>query len=143
MKIKRNNTDKWFSLAIRIAANWTCQATGRYSPPPHENGQIDAAHNVSRRHRATRWHPKNVVCLSRAEHMRQTGDPHAHCEFMKQYFGEDYQLMRELSQSLMKITKKDEAEILAHYKKEVARIKQLRSEGVGCKIDLIVPEILE
>ena len=142
MKIKRNNTDRWFSLAIRMAANWTCQATGRYSPPPHDNGQMDAAHNVSRRNRATRWHPANVVCLSRAEHMKQTDDPHLHCQFMKQYFGEDYELMRELSQSMMKITKKDEADILAHYKKEVARIKQLRAEGIEGKTILNIPEVL-
>lgn len=142
MKIKRNNTDKWLSDAVRLAADWTCQATGRCSPPPHDNGQIDCAHNVSRRHRMTRWHPLNVVCLSRAEHMKQTDDAHRHCEFMKQYFGENYQLMRELSQSMHKITKKDEKEIVAHYKNEVKRIKELRGNGITGKIELNVPDIL-
>ena len=142
MKIKRDNTDKWFSDAVRLAADYTCQATGKHSPPPFDNGAMDCAHNISRRHRATRWHPKNAVCLSRAEHMAQTDDPYRHVEFMRQYFGEDCQLMRELANSMFKITKKDEAEIVKHYKNEIKRIQKLRGEGVLGVIELEIPEVL-
>ena len=142
MKIKRNKTDKAFSDAIRMAADYYCQATNKHSPPPFDYGQMDCAHNISRRHRSTRWHPMNAVCLSRGEHMKQTDDPYRHCEFMRQYFGESCQLMRELANSMMKITKKDEELIFKHYKSEIQRIIKLRDNGVMGKIELEVPETL-
>ena len=142
MKIKRNTTDKYFSDAVRMAADYTCQCCSKQSQPPFDNGMIDAAHCHSRHKRATRWHPGNIVCLCRACHMRQTNDPFEHTSFMRSYHGEGVQLMRELSQSLLKITKKDEKLILAHYKAEIKRIKQLRMDGVCGKIELEIPEIL-
>ena len=141
MKIKRNNADKWFSQAVREAADWTCQCCGKQSIDS-DNGMMDNAHCHSRSTRLTRWHPLNTVCLCRACHMRQTNDPFEHTSFMREYFGEDVDNMRTLGRSLQKVTKKDELLIVKHYKSEVQRIRELRMNGVQGKIEVEIPKEL-
>lgn len=138
MKIKNTKTDKVFSLAIREAYNWTCQCCGKQSPN-NEYGFIDAAHCFSRRHRFTRWYPVNVAALCRACHLKQTNEPDLHVTFWKQFLGEDYGNMRELKNSLHKVTKKDEEAIHKHYKAELERIKELRMNGKVGPIELEIP----
>ena len=141
MKIKRSNADKHFSNAVREASNWVCSCCGKQSPNC-EYGMMDNAHCFSRRHRFTRWHPTNTTTLCRACHLRQTDTPDEHVTFWRNLLGEDYNLMRELSQTMQKVTKKDELLIVQHYKDEMKRIKELRMKGNQGNIKLNIPEVL-
>lgn len=80
MNIKILPADKWFSLCVRKSAGWTCQASKKQF---HDRpGALHCAHIFSRRHRATRWHPDNVIALSFGEHKK---------------FDEDHEYKREFS----------------------------------------------
>ena len=71
-----------------------------------------------------------------------TDNPFEHVSFMRQFLGEEVDNMRTLSQSLMKVTKKDEKLITQHYKNEIKRIKELRMSGVSGSINLNIPDVL-
>ena len=50
--------------------------------------------------------------------------------------------MRELSLSMGRLKKLERDEIRKHWQAELARIKQLRAEGIEGKIILNIPEVL-
>lgn len=128
MKIKRNKTDAAFSLAIREAHNFTCQCCGKVSDERNSNGYTDCAHNFSRTNKLIRWNVHNATCLCRTCHMRMTSDPDEHVTFFKRLKGEEYYNMRDLRNSLQKVTKKDEDAILLHYKKEIEKMRHARKD---------------
>ena len=142
MKIKRNKLDEIFSNVVREAYNWTCQCCGKESIKG-VNGMMDAAHNFSRRHKFTRYDPRNVVCLCRSCHMRMTADPDEHVTFMKKHFGENYGLMRAIAKTgIDKLYASDIAAIEKHYKTVLEDMKSLRLMGEMKTLDIPVPDVL-
>ncbi len=115
MKIKISPADKWFSLCCRAASGWKCAYTGTMYGPG--NGRLHAAHIFSRRHSATRWHPLNIIPLSFGSHQKFDSDHEFHREFAIKRIGEaDYTALNNLRRHIVKVSKKDKAEIAKFYR---------------------------
>ena len=122
MNIKILPADRYFSLCVRKAADWTCQASGkRYEPG---SGGLHCAHIVSRRHRSLRWHPLNALALSFGEHAKYDEDPHYHIDYSVDYIGKDnYEWLIEQKRKIVKFSKAEVKQIGKFYKDQ-AEIQQ-------------------
>lgn len=67
-KAKLRDADKLFSLFIRNRDGWACRKCGSVQ-------NIQCAHIVSRRYRATRWSPDNAIALCARDHVKFTYRP--------------------------------------------------------------------
>ncbi len=68
MKIKIDEADWIFSLAIRIRDRWTCQRCGRYFLENQRRG-LDCSHYFGRQaEEGTRFEPDNCIALCRGCH---------------------------------------------------------------------------
>lgn len=104
--IKRTNLDALFSQYVRARAGWRCEYSG------DTQGTLDCAHVLSRRHRPTRWDPRNAICLSRRWHMWFTEHPHEWADWTRGYLGpEVVDALQELAYSGEKITQADQDDI--------------------------------
>lgn len=61
--IKRTPADIKLSKEIRERDNWTCQRCGKDYSDPERHRYLDAAHCFTRRTKATRLEPDNLLAL--------------------------------------------------------------------------------
>ena len=121
--MKISPADKWFSLCVREANNHTCEWCGK-------SGRMEASHVFSRRHRTIRWDKLNANCLCSGCHRKWHESPLNAFSWFEGVFGEGrIQILREKMNSRVKVTKKEEKEIAAHYRSEHKKIEKRRSEG--------------
>ena len=123
MRIKIQPADRWFSLCNRIHHDWTCQMCGTQKQPG-SNG-LHTAHIFSRRHRATRWMPSNVLSLCFGCHSKFDADHELHREFAVKQLGIDlYDNLNGLRNRVVKVSKKDQADIARFYRELACTMKR-------------------
>ena len=124
--MKVNQADRWFSLCVRHAAGWQCEKCGKVYP---ENSMgLHNSHNFSRRHRTIRWCADNTLALCYPCHQWFGGNPADSGEWLRQQIGDGMlDLLREKRDSMVKVSKAEEKEIAAHYRKEYRRMVETGS----------------
>jgi len=142
MAIKRDTTDHYFSKAIRMRNDWTCEKCFKCddnAKMTNKSKFIETAHVYTRRYRHTRWHSDNAIAACNACH-RWFGDnpPDFYIFIKNNILGETRMdlLMKRKSVS-RKYTKAEKAEITEHWKSECKRLEKLRMNGTQGYIDLI------
>ena len=121
MKLKPADTA--FSKCVRQAAGWKCAKCGKYYGP--ENGRaLDCSHIFGRTKRSVRWAKENAVALCVAHHRWWHSFPLESGKWMEKRLGKKkYELLMEKANTVgPKITKSEEKEIAAHYRKEFKRM---------------------
>ena len=119
MKIKP--ADTWFSKCVRHSKNWTCEKCGSV----HEPGSMGmhTSHIVPRRYRALRWCLSNVQCLCFPCHKWFGSEPYESGLWIRKFIGDGMMdLLIEKKNQTIKVTKAEEKEISAHYRKEYNRM---------------------
>jgi hypothetical protein len=134
MKIKTDALDRLFSQYIRTRDNFTCRYSGQ------TDGLMDCAHVYSRRHRHTRWHPDNAVCLSKRWHMWFTDHPHEWADWTRQHLGHDtVERMAVLSQCTDKITDADRVAIGERLMEGIRLMGEKPVCGLGRRLSKVKP----
>jgi hypothetical protein len=116
MSIKIKASDTWFSRCVRMRAGWICESCNTQ----YEQGStgLHCSHFFSRSRRSTRWHPVNAAAHCMGCHSNLGGNPIKFQEWIQRYLSEkNYALLYASARKLVKVSKKDEAEIAAHYKR--------------------------
>jgi hypothetical protein len=122
VKVKIKPADTWFSKCVRHAANWTCAKCGKQYTEENARG-LDCSHTFSRRFKATRWASENCVPLCMGCHLWYHQQPTESGMWMRELMGEKaYDLLKEKKEQIVKVTKAEEKEIAAHYRKEYRRM---------------------
>ena len=131
--IKRTSADVWFSKAIRLAADNTCERCGKPAD--------DCSHYFGRRNASSRYlagAARNGFALCRGCHNRLGEHPHEHYIFVRSVIGEGgYDLLVEKAREIQKITKEHRREIAAHYRAECERIQDMRNQGITGYIEVV------
>lgn len=125
--IKLKPADIAFSKCVRYAARNTCERCGVIKPPTGKVGSagMETSHNFSRRHRTIRWCRENVLCLCTACHNWFGGNPADSGRWLEHKIGEwTLDLLREKRDSKIKVSKIEEKEIAAHYRKELKTMEK-------------------
>ena len=136
--MKRDKYDKSISELIVFSADYTCEICGS------KDGTHQNMHDISRTYVITRYDSRNLICGCAKCHFATGKDPYYHAECFRKIKGsEEVRLNRERAHSGDRLKPWEKDEIRDHWQSELARIKELRAEGVEGKIELIVPEILE
>jgi len=124
-KIKISQADIWFSKCIRLKENHTCQKCGIQKPPTGTQGSdgLECSHNFSRRHRTIRWCVDNALCLCSSCHRWFGENPLDSGVWLLVKLGKGcIKILREKRDSGIKVSKIEEKEITAHYRKEYKRM---------------------
>lgn len=132
--MKISQADLWFSKCVREAADWICERCGK----KHEEGStgLHNSHIFSRRHRAIRWAKDNTQALCFSCHQWFGGNPADSGRWVEELLGSGHiELLREKRDSMVKVSKLEEKEISAHYRKEYKRLQMLRAAGYRGKLD--------
>ena len=135
-KVKIKTSDKLFSRCIRERSGWKCERCGGQ----YEEG-TQALHNSHFHGRAkwgVRFNPDNCEALCYGCHMYLTAHPVEHTRRMEEKLGDGaFEILLEKARdtSLGREAKRSEKEIRAHYRIELARMKELRSQGEDGRIE--------
>ena len=141
MKIKRDKRDALFSELVRERAGWVCERCGKQP----ERRLLQCAHIFGRRHRSTRWHPANAVCLCFGCHRYFTENPiefAAWCRNRGRYASAEVERMRRLSQVVAAFKKHDLAGIQADLKTALVLMKRFRARAVAGRIEFLAPQTI-
>ncbi len=137
--VLREPIDILFSYLVRERANWICECCGTdYS----DNKQMfDCSHFKKRNIKATRYHPYNAMAHCRSCHQKLGKDSEGMtAEYVKCFSEAQKDIVTALSNKTCKLLKHHTKEIVEHYKKEEARLKQLRANGYDGYIEFTCPE---
>ena len=121
MAVKAKPADTWFSKCVRHASRWTCETCGTR----HEEGSmgLHTSHIFSRRHRTIRWARDNVQALCFGCHSWYGSNPADSGRWITDLLGEGFlDRLRERRDSGVKVSKQEEKEIVAHYRREYQRM---------------------
>lgn len=136
-KIKISTADSHFSKCVREAAGWKCEACGTQYP---ENAQgLHCSHYFGRRAYGVRFDPNNAFAHCFGCHSKLGGNPDDFRQWVVDQIGEGLiDILRERREdiSLAKYIKKNLKDVSDHYRDELKRLKQLRAEGKGGKLDI-------
>lgn len=131
--IKRTAEDVVFSDLVRLRANFTCERCGIEDPQGQATGKssaIDCSHVYGRRHRSTRWHPDNAFALCKSCHSYLEDRPIEHAQFAREKLGDTrHDMLIETHHRPVKFTKADKKAMREHYRQELNRIRDERSNG--------------
>ena len=120
-KIKIKPADTAFSKCVRHSKHWTCEKCGKVYPDGFATGKaqgLDCSHIFGRRHRSVRWWKDNVQALCMGCHNWYHESPTESGIWIRELYGDRYELLIEKRNQIVKISKKDEKLIAAHYRKE-------------------------
>ena len=123
--IKTTTADMWFSKAVRLSQNYTCERCGMVGGPSKDERQLQNCHIITRRNNATRFSVHNTLCLCVACH-RYTGD---NVNEHKRWIGEKFGQARIdkidlLARGILKPTKFNLKQIAKHYREEHKRMEK-------------------
>jgi len=62
-KTIQNRLDKNWSIAVKMAANYTCQYCGRKKEELNGKKRLDSHHILARKYKVIKWDLSNGVCL--------------------------------------------------------------------------------
>ena len=111
--MKISAADKYFSLCIREANNYTCEMCGKM-------GRMECSHVYSRRHRTIRWDVMNANCLCNGCHRKWHESPLKSFSWFEGEFGIGrVELLREKMNNKVKVSKLEEKEIARHYREQL------------------------
>ena len=136
MPVKIKPADKFFSLCVRSANDWTCEKCNTQ----YETGSqgLHNSHIFSRRHRTIRWAKENTQALCYSCHMWFGGNPADSGLWIADLLGEGLiQSLRERRDNKYKISKIEEKEIAIHYKQQFKIIEEKRLNGQTGFIDFM------
>jgi NMD protein affecting ribosome stability and mRNA decay len=134
--VKISQADRWFSLCVRLAADWTCARCG--SKHEEKSMGLHCSHLYSRRYRTIRWEPLNAVAHCFACHNWYGGNPIESGQWAEGHLGAGaIDILREKKNSRQRIPKSEEKEIAKHYREEYARIQAIRDKGVTGHIKIV------
>ena len=120
MKLKP--ADTWFSKAVRHSASWCCAKCGKQYSEDDARG-LDCSHIFGRRHRSVRWCSDNALALCMGCHRWWHENPTESGVWLRRLIGDkSYELLEEKKNQIVKVTKKEEAEIAKHYRNEYRRM---------------------
>lgn len=132
--VKRKPSDVAFSKCVREASDWTCErCDSRY-----EKGAqgLHCSHIYSRRHRTIRWSAMNAQALCYSCHEWFGGNPADSGLWVRNLLGEGhFQLLEEKRDCKVKVSKLEEKEIAAHYRKQLKILEERRAAGETGKLD--------
>lgn len=138
MALKRSPLDATLSDLIREAADWVCEKCG--IEVPRDNGRaFHCSHFYSRANHQVRYFPDNLSALCASCHKQLGEAPALHDAFQRKRLGMVLydELMLRAGGASIKYTKHDKAEMLKHYKAELARLRKLRKQGVTGRIEIV------
>jgi len=72
-KVTIKTPDMWFSKALRLSKDYTCERCGLVGGPTAEHNQTQNCHILGRRNQATRYSVTNCLCMCAVCH-RKTGE---------------------------------------------------------------------
>ena len=122
MKVKIKPADTWFSKCVRHSKNWTCEKCGKQYSHDDARG-LDCSHIFGRRFRSTRWAIENAQALCMGCHRWWHENPTESVIWLRELIGDGaYQLLLEKKDQIVKVSKPEEKEISAHYRKEYRRM---------------------
>ena len=118
MGIKRDASDRWFSDAVRLSKNHTCEHCGDRSRQQH------LAHIYGRANKSTRWSTANALDLCSYCHRTFTENPADFMHWLDGYMGEGHmEMLRGKRNLILKTNLKLRAEIAKHYRSEFKRME--------------------
>ena len=134
--MKVSQADIAFSWCVRERAEWTCEICGTVYHPP--TAGLQCSHFIGRGHYATRYHPLNAFAHCAGCHFKMESNPHNFVKWVKKTLGEKtYNSVVRLSENITegKAARQSEKQISKHYRSELARMQELRAQGVTGRIE--------
>jgi hypothetical protein len=128
MKTKAKPADQAFSKCVRERAGWKCEKCDKQ----HEENSmgLHCSHIFSRRFRTIRWAGDNAQALCYGCHSWYGGNPADSGKWIEDLLGEGHiELLREKRDSMVKVSKLEEKEIAAWYRKQLKIMKEKRANG--------------
>ena len=114
--VKRSTADQWFSKAIRLRDNDTCQCCGLAGG--------DSAHIVGRRVKATRWSAINALCLCRSCHNTLGEHPLDFAALITRLYGPEREdVLTFKRRGILKDNAETQKKISDHYRLEYNRMR--------------------
>lgn len=137
MGIKRTPLDAVFSNLVRERADWTCECCGKEFPDRKGSG-LHASHYFGRRGASTRHHGSNVFAHCFGCHQKLGSNPHDFKRWVWRHLGEpNYDDLVIRHNTIVKRTKDERKEMLAHFKAQLGYIKRRRRNGEQGYIDFV------
>jgi len=131
--VRISPADTAFSKCIRERDDRFCQRCGRRYPK--NSADLHCSHNFSRRYRNIRWHPLNAMALGLTCHRWYGGSPRYSALWLENKIGlAGVEELRRLRDTPLKISKKTEKEIAAHYRRELKIMEAKRAAGISGRI---------
>lgn len=133
-KAAKAEADRWFSLARREAADWSCQFVHEgthcnlaFIPPTKE---LQCSHIQGRGNNATRFRVENALSLCASHHAWVEIRPLNHAILAEHYIGKDgYEELVRLSNMTVHYRKDDFIQIAKHFHDEFYRVRESRAAG--------------
>lgn len=119
MSIKITAADKWFSLCIRLRANWCCERCGTSYGGPSQ--ALHCSHLHGRGKYATRFDPRNARSICYGCHQYLGAQPEMHRQWFREHLGPyDYDALTERAQDqvIARQVKREIKAVSAHYREQ-------------------------
>ena len=127
--MKISLADSYFSKCIRASNDYVCDRCKKQYDKSSTG--LHCSHNFSRRHRTIRWCKENCIPLCYSCHQWFGGEPLDSGKWLEDFIGiGTVELLREKMNSKVKVSKLEEKEIAAHYRKQLKIIEDKRAAGV-------------
>jgi len=132
--MKRDKYDSVLSDLVRERANWTCEKCKKISTQGQGTGQdrdIQCSHFNGRGNgNVSRYDSDLLFCLCASCHTFVETRPKEHTKFVESIVGEAFlDIKSEQHHKPYKMYKNEKEEMHQHYKSELKRVKELRSNG--------------
>ena len=115
--VKRSTADIWFSKAVRLRDDSTCQSCKKLGS--------DCAHIVGRRNNSTRYCAENCLCLCRACHNMYGENPLDFMALISSLYGHDradYLMVKK--RGILKNNDETKKQVSDHYRLEYHRMNK-------------------
>lgn len=111
--MKISAADTWFSKAVKLRDNNTCQKCGI------QKERMECSHVHSRRHRTIRWDLMNAKTLCHGCHRWWHENPTESGKWFEETYGITHvEILLEKKNAYFKVPKSEEKEISKHYREE-------------------------
>jgi hypothetical protein len=134
--VKITQADIAFSWCVRERVDWICEKCGtQYFPP---TTALQCSHFFGRENHAVRYYPDNAFAHCYGCHRKLGNNAYLFDKWAEKQLGKvAYNRVVKTSNNLMlgKLARHSEKEIAKHYRKELERMQELRSQGVTGRIE--------
>jgi len=134
--IKRDKYDIVFSNLIRERSDFCCERCGK-SYRESTIG-LHCSHFYTRGNKAVRWCVLNAAAHCHGCHQYLGSNPMEFTAWVRRYLGDGmFDLLNERRQAIIRWKKWDKDAMYQHYNSELARLKQMRKDGVNGYIAVV------